>query len=68
VEIPGRKFLREEIKKFNSIQFNSSILMCRVNSQKANYRNSTAQTPTDSEKDTNETDTKTNRQINKKES
>jgi hypothetical protein len=25
----------------NSIQFNSSLLMCRINSQKANYTNST---------------------------
>jgi hypothetical protein len=27
--------------QFNSIQFNSGLLMCRVNSQMANYRNST---------------------------
>jgi len=27
--------------KFNSLQFNSCLLMCQVNSQMANYRNST---------------------------
>jgi hypothetical protein len=25
----------------NSIEFNSGLLMCQINSQKANYRNST---------------------------
>jgi hypothetical protein len=40
------------------IQFNSSLLMCRVYSQKANYRNSTTQIITDNEQDTKETDTR----------
>jgi hypothetical protein len=32
------------IIQFNSIQFNSLLFMCRVNSHKANYRHSTVQT------------------------
>jgi uncharacterized protein YpmB len=39
------------------IQFNSSLLMCQVNSQMATYRNNTAQITTENEYDKNETDT-----------
>jgi hypothetical protein len=54
------------IIQFNSIQFNSSLLMCQLYGQKANYRNSTTQMTTDNEQNTNETDkTKTNKQTNK---
>jgi hypothetical protein len=49
--------------QFNSIQFNSGLLMWRVNSQKASYRNSTTYITTDSEQDTNETHNKTNKSI-----
>jgi hypothetical protein len=38
--------------------------MCRVYSQKANYRNGTAQITTENEQDTNEADNK-NKQTNK---
>jgi ABC-type siderophore export system fused ATPase/permease subunit len=44
-----------------SIQLSSSLLMCRVYSQTANYRNSTTQMTSHNEQDTKETDTtKTN--------
>jgi hypothetical protein len=39
----------------HSIQFNSRALLCRVNSQMANYRKSTTQITTENEQDTNET-------------
>jgi hypothetical protein len=45
------------IIQLNSVQFNSSLLMCQFYSQKANYRISTTQIITDSEQNTDETDT-----------
>jgi uncharacterized protein YpuA (DUF1002 family) len=48
------------------IQFNSSLLMCQINSQMANYTNSTTQITTDNEQVTNEIDTTTtNKQTNR---